>query len=38
MLKILNFTLWLIAAPFVLFGVFIAVSVFPKWEEWGKDF
>lgn len=38
MQKVISFVLWLLVAPFVLMGVFIAVSIFPKWEEWGKDF
>ena len=36
--KVISFSLWAIAALFILPCVFVANVMYPKWTEWGEDF
>ena len=36
--RFINFTLWIIAAVFILPCVFVAGAIYPKWEKWGEKF
>lgn len=37
-MKIVHFSLWVIGAVFILPCVFIATTMYPKWEKWGGEF
>lgn len=36
--KAISFSLWILVAVFVLPCVFVAGTLYPKWEKWGEDF
>ena len=36
--KAISFFFWILAAVFILPCVFVAGTIYPKWEKWGEDF